>query len=621
MTTPIKQTSHSRPHRPVYRMHRYFARRPYSLFADLIEHYSEPGMVVLDPFCGGGVTLVEGITKQRRVIGFDSNPLAAFITKMELQEFDEKEFRRARDLILSKFEAVCGNLFSTSCRKCKKPSKANWFQYSAKASCASCRKSFLISDAEKTGAGVWACPHCNDAVRFSPRGDTQFEVISVSYGCTKCGSSGLAPANNADRQRTNALAEELRNKELEGFWLPASEIPDCNMQRESALLKKGIKQFRQFFTDRHLLALGQLREMILSADPGVRDWLWLAFSSTLRYTNRMVTLNLAWRGERPLEWAKPGYWLPAIHLEADPLEELRRRCEAILKGKRDFLSQMKVVSRSAATTSVLLKSETPVYFVQCQSSTRIPLPDNSVDVVITDPPYGSYVHYADLSNFWAVWLPESLGLGAVIDDSEEAVVARKKFPKAKSLADYQRLLEECFAECARVLKDESFMVMTFHNREPRAWAALLLAAAKAGFELPADGVVFQDGISSYKHTAQSRRAGSVIGDFVLSFKKIGKKKKATRRTTNQTTHDLFVDTIRGILTKEGALTPNDLIRKLYLTIQPRLMERVVVAVGGGANSAEELVREFDSIDMLDSHRKSLLERQFRYFDGKWALKP
>ena len=87
-----------------------------------------------------------------------------------------------------------------------------------------------------------------------------------------------------------------------------------------------------------------------------------------------------------------------------------------------------------------------------RSSTFLPLKDESIDVVITDPPYGSYVHYIDLSNFWSVWLPEIKGMGSTIDNEEEAVIARKSFPGSKSVMDYQEILEKCFDECHRVLK-------------------------------------------------------------------------------------------------------------------------------------------------------------------------
>ena len=55
---PIDHAVVAKPHTPVYKMHRYFARRPWSVFRSLIEHYSNPGSIVLDPFCGGG-TVVE----------------------------------------------------------------------------------------------------------------------------------------------------------------------------------------------------------------------------------------------------------------------------------------------------------------------------------------------------------------------------------------------------------------------------------------------------------------------------------------------------------------------------------------------------------------------------------
>src|SRR6266487_2499371 len=101
---PIQRTVEAKPHRPVYRMHRYFARRPYSVFAELVRHYSKPGEVILDPFCGGGVTVVEGLLQNRRVIGFDVNPLAVFISRMEVQSVDLGDLRQAREAILRTFK-------------------------------------------------------------------------------------------------------------------------------------------------------------------------------------------------------------------------------------------------------------------------------------------------------------------------------------------------------------------------------------------------------------------------------------------------------------------------------------------------------------------------------------
>lgn len=56
---PIDHAVVAKPHTPVYKMHRYFARRPWSVFRSLVEHYSNPGSIILDPFCGGGVIVIE----------------------------------------------------------------------------------------------------------------------------------------------------------------------------------------------------------------------------------------------------------------------------------------------------------------------------------------------------------------------------------------------------------------------------------------------------------------------------------------------------------------------------------------------------------------------------------
>lgn len=84
LVKPIDKSIKAKGHTPQYRMHRYFARRPYNVFRGLISHYSKKGDIVLDCFCGGGVTVFEGAALERKVVGVDINPLATFITRMQM---------------------------------------------------------------------------------------------------------------------------------------------------------------------------------------------------------------------------------------------------------------------------------------------------------------------------------------------------------------------------------------------------------------------------------------------------------------------------------------------------------------------------------------------------------
>lgn len=604
---PIAEAVRAKPHRPVYRMHRYFARRPYSVFEALVAHYSEPGDVVLDPFCGGGVSVVESVIQGRDAIGIDLNPLAAFITATELEPVDPAALQEAMTEVAKKAAPSVLEAFETRCRRCEAPAAAAWFEHSSVATCPGCAEAFLISDATKLRIGTWECPECAEAVRFSPLGDTRHVLVQLRYACGHCGNEESVAPDADDHERARRMAATLALAEADGLEVPDAPIPDCNMQRESALHKKGITHFRQLFTERHLLTLAQLRRTILDEGSPFEDFLLLAFSSTLRYTNRMVTLNPGWRGNRPLEWAKPGFWLPPVHVEANVLTEFSRRCDAVVRGKRDYAR--------------LGRPEQPrgAFRVEARSATELPLDDRSVDLVLTDPPYGSYIHYADLSNFWAIWLPERLGMGALIDDTDEAVIARKRFPRAKSASDYQVLLQASFRECFRVLKPGGYMVMTFHNREPRAWAALFIAAVKAGFDLPENSVVFQDGVPSYKHTAQSRRTGSAIGDFIISFRRPAKQTRSKGQGT-EIDEATFVNLVSEVLRAEGPLDPPALLALVWLKAQPHVYGAARAAVASGSDAEAALLRGLDEIGLFDSHRRALLEAHFDFDGRQWSLR-
>jgi len=616
---PIQKQILAKPHRPVYRMHRYFARRPYSVFSELVDHYTNENDLILDPFCGGGVTLVEGILLKRRVIGFDLNPLASFITKMELETVDLEKLEKIKEEIENKFQMYNKKFFSTLCRKCKKKTLSDWFEYSPNLKCNSCLGEFNLISSTKKGPGTWICPHCSEQIKFSPTSETVYEMKSICYTCTHCKNHEVASALESDKILVSKT-KKLFKKEFLKLNIPDAKIPDCNMQRESALHKKNILYFNQFFTERHLVLLSYLKKIILEY-PDLQEWLLLTFSATLRYTNKMVTRNQKWRKDRPLEWAKPGFWMPSVYLEANVWEEFSRRLNAVILGKKDYQSKLTEKIENYLNPKLLTTSLKLGYHISSRSSTKQPLENNSIDCVITDPPYGSYVHYADLSNFWASWLPEIQGMGKLINDAEEAVIARKKFPGSKDIHHYQQILEKCFKECFRVLKPGRFMVLTFNNREPRAWASLLISISKSGFEFPENGVMFQDGVSAYKHTSQSRRNGSVIGDFIFSFKKpISKKKIITKKTNNRKINydDLLIKTTTKILTKNSPMNPNELMKNIYEEIIPYFLEQIKSFKRN--LEYENFLNEIDQIKFFDSNQKTFLEKYFYYDGSDWSLK-
>jgi adenine-specific DNA methylase len=109
------------------------------------------------------------------------------------------------------------------------------------------------------------------------------------------------------------------------------------------------------------------------------------------------------------------------------------------------------------------------------------LEDDSVDFVVTDPPYFDSVQYSDLAAFFHVWLRQLLPLDINwhYDRSQSAVN-----PQENQSRQYLTVLTEVFEECYRVLdKEQGRLVFTFHHWNPMAWFALTSALQAANFVL------------------------------------------------------------------------------------------------------------------------------------------
>jgi hypothetical protein len=126
-----------------------------------------------------------------------------------------------------------------------------------------------------------------------------------------------------------------------------------------------------------------------------------------------------------------------------------------------------------------------------------------------------------------IWLKDAMGISTPMTNDEEAISTRHRgHSQVKTLEDYRRSLYNIFKECHRVLKPNRWMVLTFHNREFKVWNAIHLAAHDAGFVwAEKDGMIYQPPIQAYVTTLHQRAAGSMLGDFILSYQKTDKKPK------------------------------------------------------------------------------------------------
>lgn len=164
----------------------------------------------------------------------------------------------------------------------------------------------------------------------------------------------------------------------------------------------------------------------------------------------------------------------------------------------------------------------PPITVSCKSGdTLAHLMDASVDVVVMDPPYYDNVMYAELSDFFYVWLKRTAGhlvpelfTLQLTDKDNEAVANPAKFSgqkRAKALAgrDYQERMSRIFQECRRVLKPEGVMTLMFTHKATGAWDALTTGLMQARFSISASWPINTESEGSL-HIKDKSAANSTI---------------------------------------------------------------------------------------------------------------
>jgi len=151
--------------------------------------------------------------------------------------------------------------------------------------------------------------------------------------------------------------------------------------------------------------------------------------------------------------------------------------------------------------------------------------DKSLTAVVVDPPYAANVQYAEMADFFYVWLkrtqgyrrPEWFSTGLCDHDQEAVVNTRRhrraaeptKTAKARAHAFYQNLMTETFHECRRVLRDDGCLTVMFTHKKQEAWEALFTSLIQAGFTITATWPVKTESEHSL-HQARKNAAQSTV---------------------------------------------------------------------------------------------------------------
>lgn len=481
---------------PIYNAHSYHTKVPHKAVMRYILHYTEPGDIVFDGFCGTGMTgvaaqmcgdrktveslgyrvdedgtiwekkeLSEGksdwekfsILGARKAVLNDLSPAATFIAYNYNTPVNVEAFEREAKRILQEVEEECGWMYETK-HTDGSTGKINYTVWSDVFGCPECSNEVIFWEAavDKEGGSVlkeFPCPHCSteltkrnmerawitkydSAIDETIRQAKQVPVL-INYSI---------PGSRTRQEKTPDqydldLIDKIEHTKIP-YWFPTEQMPE-GYNTEQPKRSHGLTHIHHFYTKRNLWVLASILNLLIFTKNS-RLLLWLT-SSMIR-TTKMYKFTL----DRKMGTVSGTLYTPSLWTE--------NTANKLLKHKIKILSTVQSPRQFELTNSSSLS-----YIIS---------KDDSADYIFVDPPFGSNLNYSELNFLWESWLK-------VWTNNKPEAIENKV--QGKGLREYRQLMTLSFKEAYRLLKPGRWMTVEFSNTSSKVYNAIQTALSEAGF--------------------------------------------------------------------------------------------------------------------------------------------
>lgn len=487
---PLDVEIHASRNNKFINSHSYATKTPHQAIMRWLLHYTNPGDIVLDMFAGTGMTAVaaqlcgnpEGDFRAqienkgeqiewgtRRVIVGDLGVAPTFIARNLNVRDDYQCFANEIQEMADKVNVELGWMFKTIIHDGQYGDIVA-ILWSDVFICSNCSEEFTYwESAVDVNVGTVAsriiCPHCNslnDKKKLVKSWVNEFdEVLDRVVSCVKSEPVVIIYDYNGKRfeKKPDENDLEVLNR-INQFHIPYS-IPNIEMpvgfNTEQPRRSHGLSHVHQYFTKRNL-------SMLACAWSAAKSERAKFLLTSLMYKSSVLCAPLMSNYFAEKNGKPRGGWIgkersgtlycPAIHSEVMLLPQISSRKKSVF---------------------IFANSDTkPI--ITTQSATTLNIPDNSIDYIFTDPPFGANRMYSELNYIWEAWLR------IITANTEEAI---ENPARGKTLGDYRKLLLTCFKEYYRVLKPGRWITVEFSNTKALVWNTLQTVLGEAGFVVAA----------------------------------------------------------------------------------------------------------------------------------------
>ena len=493
---------------PIYNAHSYHTKVPHKAIMRFILHYTRPGGVVYDAFCGTGMTGVaaqmcenkeeveslgyrvdsnggvyENLRSEdedtekwskfsqlgkRYALLNDLSTAGTFIAKNYNSSVDLINFQRIAKAAIQKFETKTGWMWETLHSDGKTKGKINYVVWSDVYACPECSEEITYYDQVFSGKGSkvnfdpeFSCPSCSCLLNKSPKKDSSaskplrvfesyFDPV-VKKVLEKQKQVPVLINYSVGTKRHEKYLDEgdfeiINASKMEGKEY--SNVPNYEIregEKSSDPYSSGVKYVHQFYSGRILQSLDMLLSII--EDEVGLDFIFGSMLPKLTIMNRYMPQH----GSRALVGPMANtLYVPAVSVENNVIDQFVFQYKKILKALNGFGDSV----------------------ISTQAAQSVSIPKESLDYIFIDPPFGANIMYSELSYIREAWL------GCLTNQKPEAIESRAQ---GKTLDSYMYLMKSCFESCYDYLKPGRWMTVEFSNTKSSVWNAIQYALTDAGF--------------------------------------------------------------------------------------------------------------------------------------------